>query len=91
MSKWFILPFIIAHNLRNTIICKTYRVVYLEKSEYSYSSLTNGVSGMTMLLCDANVDTIEYLPIDGPFGRVSVLTANLFIGAESNDQLYVES
>ena len=46
---------------------------------------------MTMLLCDANVDTIEYLPIDGPFGRVSVLTANLFIGAESNDQLYVES
>jgi hypothetical protein len=57
------------------------------------SRLTSGVSGMTMLLRDANVDTIEYLPIKGPFGRVSVLTVDPFNGAgNSNDQsYYVES
>ena len=56
------------------------------------SRLTNGVSGMTMLLRDAHVDTIEYdLPIDGPFGRVSVLTVDPFNGAGNNDQLYVAS
>jgi len=48
---------------------------------------------MTMLLRDANVDTIECLPIKGPFGRVSVLTVDPFNGAgNSNDQsYYVES
>jgi hypothetical protein len=47
---------------------------------------------MTMLLRDAHVDTIEYdLPIDGPFGRVSVLTVDPFNGAGNNDQLYVAS
>jgi len=29
-----------------------------------------------MILCNANVDTIKYLPFDGPFVQVSVLTAN---------------